>query len=371
MKEWVKYALLGIVALIGLPLSIMIWSKDAPRPDPTAAPTEAAAEAGLRPDQAAAIPAGLVEMEFYDRTAPGVCALPGLDIAKLPEEAVVYVAGAYGGQRLGWPIDRISGHEGHLITVVVNSPDRPVLLMLGTYEPTVWRIEWTEGTRILGAMLSGYHSQFVSGLTPDTPVLVSSYDQKQPCGRFSVDTRGGKQSPENFAGLSRTLFGRAPEAVIPAEKGRVHIGPWLWEGQPLLSAAPWRPEDFQLSGPLPGEFGLNQAVAAGLIRPALARDHHQWRLAKAERERAAALAEGLPENLIPAPPEMRGSGDQALHRTYVVLSPDFVLPDGLYGGNSAFFLLPPGVPLPYGDLGHSQFRFMEDGRSMGPHPDEW
>lgn len=357
MKKWGKYVMLGIVALIGVPLSISLWTRDAPRPDETAAAPEAASP-------------GLVEMEFYDRQAPGICALTGLDIDKLPEDAAVYVAGAYGGQKLGWPVDRISGHEGHLIEVVVNSPERSALLMLGAYEPTVWRVEWTEGTRILGAVVSGYHSQFISGLPPETPVLISSYDQVESCRRFYVDTRG-KSNPDMFADLSQTLFGRKPEAVIPAEKGRVHIGPWLRDAQTLLSAAPWRPEEFKLSGPLPGEFGLNQAVDAGLIRPALARDHHQWRLAKAERERAAALAEGLPEKLIPPPPEMRGSGDQVLYKTYVVLSPDFVLPNGLYGGNSAFFLLPPGVPLPQGDLGHSQFRFMEDGRSMGPHPDEW
>ncbi len=363
MKERVKYVALGIAILIGLPLAISLWMDDRPRPDEAAPGTEAAATREPAPPE-------LVEMDFFDRPKPHVCALPGLNIAELPDDAVVYVAGAYGGQELGWPIDRISGHEGHLIKVVVNSPEQPVLLMLGAYEPTVWRIEWTEGTRILGALLSGYHSQFVSGLPPDTPVLISSHDQKQPCRSFYVNARA-KETPTDFAALSRTLFGRAPEAVVPAEKGLVHIGPWPWDDQPLVSAMPWRPEDFQLSGPLPGKFGLNQAVAAGLIRPALARDHHQWRLAKAGRERAAALAEGLPEKLIPPPPEMRGSGDQPLYRTYVVLSPDFVLPNGLYGGNSAFFLLPPGVPLPRGDLGHNQFRFMEDGRSMGPHPDEW
>ncbi|MDR1084053.1 MAG: hypothetical protein LBP22_04145 [Deltaproteobacteria bacterium] len=369
MKEWKKYLVLGIVALLGMPLLILMWSKDGPRPDEPAPRTEAAV---LDKDAArteAPLPPGLVEMEFFDRQTPGVCALPGLNIAELPEDAVVYAVSVYGGQELGWPLDRISGHEGHLIKVAVNSPERPVLLMLGTYEPTVWRIEWTEGTRILGVMVSGYHSQFVSGLPPRTPMLISSYDQKQPGAHFYVSALA-KKNPADFADLSRTLFGRAPETVVPTEKGLVHIGPEPPTSRPWVSAAPWRPEDFQLSGPLPGKFGLNQAVAAGLIRPALVRDQHQWQLAKAERERAAALAEGLPEKLIPPPPEMRGSGDQPLHQTYVVLSPDFVLPNGLYGGNSAFFLLPPGVPLPQGDLGHSQFRFMEDGRSLGPHPDE-
>ena len=348
MTDRIKYTIWAIVILLSIPLWRWLWLDQKPEPEPAAPPS-------------------LVEMDFFDRPETSLCALAGLDIAELPKEAVVYVAGAYSGQTLGWPLDSISGHGGTLIKVAVNSPERPVLLMLGAYEPTVWRIEWTEGTRILGAMLSGYHSQFVSGLPSDTPLLISSYDQKHPCGYFYVNDRGGQKSSQ-YARLSQTLFGREPEAVVRAEKGLVQIGPAT--GRPLVSAGPWRPEDFKLTGALPGTFGLNQAVADGLIRPALVRDHHQWLLARAARERAAALAEGLPERLIPPPPEMQGTGDRALHRTYVVLSPDFVLPNGLYGGNSAFFLLPPGVPMPRGDMGHSQFRFMEDGRSLGPHPDE-
>ena len=362
MKEWVKYVILGIAALIGLPLSIMMWAKVSPLPGETAAPESAS-------------PPGLVEMEFFDRptpggrTRPGVCALPGLDLSELPEDAEVYVGGAYGGQELGRPIDRTSGHEGHLMKVTVNSPERPVLLMLGTYEPTVWRIEWTEGTRILGALVTGYHSQFVSGLPADTPVLISSYDQKGPCGRFYPDPRS-RRSPDDFADLSRTLFGRKPTAVILAEKGRVSIGPEPGDGRSPVSAAPWRPEEFELTGPWPGVFGLKQAVEAGLIRPALVRDRYRWQLAKYEREKAAALAEGLPERLIPPLPKPQGSGDQPLHLAYVVLSPDFILPDYRSEGHAAFFL-PPGIPLPHGDRTYRSFKFMEDGRILGGDPKEW
>ena len=345
MTDRIKYILWAILVLLSIPLWRWLWQDRTPGP---------------------AAPPALVEMDFFDRTETAVCALPGLDLAELPQEAVVYVAGGRGGQKLGWPIDRISGHEGNLVKVAVNSPERPVLLMLGAYEPTIWRIEWTEGTRILGAMMSGYHSQFVSGLPPKTPLLISGYDQKHPCGYFNVDGRSGQKTGQ-YARLSQTLFGRDPEAVMAAEKGLLNIGPV--DGRPLVSAGPWRPEDFKLTGALPGEFGLNQAVADGLLRPALVRDMHQWRLARAAREKAAALAGGLPERLIPPPPEMRGSGDQPFRRVYVVLSPDFVLPNGLYGGNSVSFLLPPGVPMPRGDMGHNQFRFMEDGRSLGPHPD--
>lgn len=103
----------------------------------------------------------------------------------LPADAVVYAAGAYAGRKAGFQIDQ-SGHEATRIDVAVNSPGRPVALMLGAYEPTVWHIGWSPGTRILAVLVSGYHRQAVAGLPPAVPLLNSSYDNRGPCGYFYV-----------------------------------------------------------------------------------------------------------------------------------------------------------------------------------------
>lgn len=64
------------------------------------------------------------------------CDFDGL---KLVQNTKVFAAGAYSGQRLPFPIDD-SGHDATRMDVAVNPPDAPVVLMLGTYEPTVWNI---------------------------------------------------------------------------------------------------------------------------------------------------------------------------------------------------------------------------------------
>ena len=74
--------------------------------------------------------------------------------------------------------------------------------MLGAYEPTIRNIIWSEKTHILAVLVEGYHRQAVAGLEKHTPLVISSYDNKGPCGYFNVD-------PENFA---------------PFKNGKVMIG---------------------------------------------------------------------------------------------------------------------------------------------------
>jgi hypothetical protein len=105
------------------------------------------------------------------------CLLPGFS---MPRNARLYAAGAYAGARTGFQIEQ-SGHEATTIKVAVNEPSAPVVLMLGAYEPTIWNVGWTRGTRIAGVLVTGYHRQQVTGLPPNVPMLVSTYDNRGPC----------------------------------------------------------------------------------------------------------------------------------------------------------------------------------------------
>ena len=49
---------------------------------------------------------------------------------------------------------------------------------------------------------------------------------------------------------------------------------------------------------------------------------------------------------------------------YVVLRP-FQIPAGLYGGNSATFIVARGVPAPTGNPGHSRILDLDTGRCSG------
>ena len=314
---------------------------------------------------------GLVEMEFDHRTtpAPPVCGFPGLII---PSNAKVVAAGAYQGRPLGWNIDR-SGHQATLIQVAVNSPEAPVILMLAAYEPNVWQIGWTEGTKILAVIASGYHSQFVSGPLPETPLVVGSYDQGSRCPRFTISDK--IEDIKRLNNLSQELFGRPLDDIVKAEKGEALIGPKtddkfytaraLSHGDFSLAATPLERETgrLTLSAPaLTGPEALREAMRRGQIRPASSQEFSQWAKVRQEAEKRQALADGIPEHLIP---KKEYSSGLIGHNAYVVTSSEFVLPEGLGGANSATFFIPPGMPAPSGPIGHCRILFLENGRGLG------
>jgi len=300
-------------------------------------------------------PTNYVEMEFKDPSQPGktsaVCAFPGL---KLPPETKVYAAGAYFGEKFGIQIDQ-SGHEATLMRVAVNS-ESPVALILGAYEPTIWKIGWTEGTEIIAVLLSGYHAQKINGLPDGVPVLNSSYDNKGSCGSLYISSKDLSKIRQ-INDLSQKLFQRSPEKIVDAQKGYALIGQPLAEGQKVYTAKNLDKSEFQSAGtPLAGEPGLREAMRKGWLKPASSQEYNEW-------QRIRAKNSGVPAHLIP---ESFSSSGPVMHNAYVVLDSEFVIPNGLYGAHSATFFLPPGMPMPRGNMGHCTVILLEDGRSTGP-----
>ena len=102
---------------------------------------------------------------------------------QLPNDFSLFAAGAYAGRKLNFQIDA-SGRHATQMDIVVNHIQKPVVLMLGAYEPTIWNMSWTSNTEIFAVMLSGYHTQVVSGLTEATKVLISTDENRGKCGIF-------------------------------------------------------------------------------------------------------------------------------------------------------------------------------------------
>lgn len=307
--------------------------KDVCVDDPKARKPSAAAAGELKPFDFAAD-----EKARQNAAKQLVCGFPDL---KLPEQFSVFAAGAYSGRRIAFQIDQ-SGHEGTQIDVAVNSPGKPVALMLGAYEPTIWNIGWTPRTRIVAVLVGGYHRQAVAGLAQSTPLLNSSYDNKGPCGDFYVTA--DDLAPLNP--LSKRVFGRGVDMVYPATDGKVVIGEPLPAGTALVRSDAITPESFHdRTAPLAGPAGLEDAVRKGLLRKATAADAEAWSEAvlqnSPQRDLPPVAGQGAPR-----PPK------PSLFNAYVVLKP-FTYPAGLYGGNSAIFLIPKGVPKPEGNAGHS------------------
>lgn len=291
----------------------------------------------------------------FDASASGstaasaaTCALPGFS---LPAGARIYAAGAYAGVPTDIQIDD-SGHQATSIRVAVNETAAPVVLVLGAYEPTIWSVGWTRGTSIAGVLLTGYHRQQVTGLAPTVPVLVSTYDNRGPCGYAYV----GGDGSSRLNAVARAAFGRPVDTAFVAQKGHVNVGAPSGSAALVTDASAREVSEFRRKGaPLAGKGGLDAAVAAGTLRPATQADAEEW--ARVQRAHAG------PEDV---PPIVGASARRvsAPYNGYVVLRP-FQIPAGLYGAHSATFFVARGVPLPTGNPGHSRVLDLNTGRCAG------
>lgn len=269
----------------------------------------------------------------------GTCGFPEL---ALPQDFLIYAVGAYSGRKLDVQIDQ-SGHQATQFDIVVNAPTRPVALLLGAYEPSIWNIGWTKGTRIVAVVATGYHRQVVAGLPKDTPILVSTYDNRGPCGYTYVS----ENTLANINPFSVKSFGKVVDLVHYAGAGKVVVGAQLSATEQLFTSADSKPADFiDKTRPLAGPAGLQEAVAKGILRPATSADFEDWANKKAKTAPKDAL------------PPVAGGDNRKAYRPknvingYVILKP-FEIPAGLYGGHLATFFLVEGIPYPKGDLGHS------------------
>lgn len=275
------------------------------------------------------------------------CVFPQADT--LPDDFVIYAAGGYTGRKLDFQIDQ-SGHTATQMDITVNEPSKPVVLMLGAYEPTIWNVQWTQDTEIVGVLVSGYHRQAVAGLPTTIPLLNSSYDNEGACRYFYM-------TPDDYRvlnPLARNLFGQSVSMVFPLREssGTITIGDSVEEDVSLVRSDAISIESFiDPDAPLAGQAGIEDAISKGLLRRATREDGEAWVDAQ------VALTSTSPD---PDVPPIAGEEDETyrppvpgIGSGYVVLDDDFVYPPGLYGAHSVTFFIPEGVAVPEGNPGHS------------------
>ncbi|WP_075185003.1 lysozyme inhibitor LprI family protein [Teredinibacter haidensis] len=271
----------------------------------------------------------------------GVKGACSFDTEVIFDDTKIYAGGSYSGKKINFQIDQ-SGHQATQFEVIVNSPNNPVALILGAYEPSVWNIAWTQGTKISAVVATGYHRQAVAGLPQDTPILISSYDNRGPCGYVYV----AEKNLRKINPLSRKVFNKDVTLVHYASKGSLVFGDQINHNDKLFTSKDTPPElFFDKTVPLAGQAGLEDFVRKGLIRKATVQDSERWAQMKAEMHKDEL------------PPVASGSisstfRPRSIHNGYVILK-EITIPSGLYGGNSATFFLNKGVPFPKGKLGHS------------------
>lgn len=111
------------------------------------------------------------------------------------------------------------------------------------------------------------------------------------------------------------------------------------------STAPIQPLPTGHGIPILAPASLEEAVAQGLLRAADSKEADAWeQVAMNVNQKRGEVSPRKHRLVVPPRPSMV--------RPYVVLK-DFIYPSELYGGNSATFFIPRGVPAPIGNPGHS------------------
>ena len=289
------------------------------------------------------VPKALAQANFEFNEKENVtrnnCNFSNLD---LPEDFTVYATGGYSGRELSYQIDR-SGHTATQIDVIANSPSKPVILMLGAYESTIWNIQWTEETKIVGVLASGYHRQAVAGLPNETPLKINTYNNGGKCEYFYL-------TPDNYNvlnPLSRQLFGQEVEKIFLLDDSTAIVGNPLADSSKLITSKDTPVKSFfDRTAPLAGQAGIEEALKKGILRRATKEDAEAW----VEKERKSKPEQDIPP--IEGGDEYTTYDIPSYANAYVVLE-EFTYPSGLYGGHSVIFFIPEGVPRPLGNPGHS------------------
>lgn len=292
------------------------------------------AEEGLKPFKP-----GLV----IKQSVMEVCELP-----TIPADAQIIGVHRYRGTDIDFALDH-SDNLPSQIEVAVHA-DRPVVLLLSAYDPSIWNIGWSQGTKIVGVYVTGYHRQVVAGLPNKTPVVTSSLDSYRNGG-----CEGNYVAEGDFMRLSQELFKKPLTRLYtkPSEKsGVIEIFEAQTPPGKFFTSADRPPESYKdPKAPLPGKAGLDEALKKGIIRPVTPEDREAVKKAFLDLKKQSPEYENTP-------PVAGLSRDEYWARriplvqdgAYVILK-EFNYPRGLHGGITQF-VIPKGVPKPLSPPNH-------------------
>ncbi len=276
-----------------------------------------------------------------------------------PKNMAIYATGRYGGKRTNLQIDE-SGHQARKFDIIVNSPKKPVALILASYEPSIWNIKWTKGTRIEAVYVSGYYRQIVLGIPNKTPLINNTYKNKSQCGYFYIS----EKTARSINSISRRIFGRNVGLIyISKRDGKVQFG-----GKLLPNTKLYDSKDRILSKyidktkPLAGQAGLRDLEKKGFLRAYTKKDLLKWANLQEKIYKKSHNNQSLPK-IVNGNIKKSFTPSFVLHG-YTILK-KITIPKGLYGADAATFFLPKRVPFPKGNLGHSTLYDFNTGKCYG------
>lgn len=261
--------------------------------------------------------------------------------SELPNEFAVHAAGWYTPTRwLDFQIDQ-SGDMARQMDLMVHSPLKPVVLMFGNSNPTIYNLQWTRGTDIMAVVATGYHRQAVAGLPDETPVLISTYANGAKCGYFTNDPTIYGYDEVNS--ISQQLLGQSVE-IIDSEQD---ISKWIGEppedkNPQLFSSSDTTVDSFKdPTAALAGEAGIKAALKKGILRRATQKDAEAWIELQKQLHPGKEVSSSVLTNLD-------------VLDAYVVTD-NFTYPNGMH---AVIFFIPEDVPEPSGNpFGAGVFNF--------------
>jgi hypothetical protein len=236
-------------------------------------------------------------------------------------------------------IDDDNSHESGQQDVIVNAPGKSVALMLNRYDPTLWNIQWTPGTRIVGVFVSGYHRQKVVGIDPSVPLNHSIFTDKNPCGRAGVTPKGDNYKAQY---MSKNIFGKFIKKAYFSKKGKpLVLGEPYNPGEPLQTNPNNTAANWLKTRPIAGKPAIEKALAEGFIRRVTKGDVKRWTAArKTARENGQTVYGGQYIDTPKGGVERYG---------YMILKP-YTIPANWRSIYGISFMLEKGVPFPKGSL---------------------
>lgn len=266
------------------------------------------------------------------------CGIPGL----AGDFDVVAISVPRGSNEIDEQID-LSGRRVSTEDVVIGATPNPIVLILIGDSPVVWKVGRSPGARIAGVLAQGRYRQAVMGLPESIPMTsYSGADGRNACPYFLVGDWTHIVDKAKIQARVTELFGRGIDEVVTRKANqRFQVG--TIDGA-VAYAGNQDVKRFALPDEVMpgGQAGIDWLIRRKKLRVAKPDELDAWRKGFVARTGRAV--------------DFRGalfSGDDV----YMLVGETKV--PYLAGADSRVFIVPPDVPLPGGDRGHSTFLIMD------------
>lgn len=284
----------------------------------------------------------------------------------LPVFYDVYAVASYEGLNpISTVIDK-NGNKNASNDVIVNVKNKPIILVLTSYEPVVWKIKITAKTKIAGVILGGYYNQAILGISKSIPVLNYTYTQNN-CGHFYLSDRLDSEQVASIEKIQEITGKKPADIKYQYNGGTFFVGDPVGHTDNLVYSSDYKLSDYQvnlntISGSVPTnvrsssnwkEDATVYFVTHNYLKQATIIDIQNWE----NKARVPYL-----KSIGSSANQMQIQHDMSPDHTYVVQK-SFKIPDDFCYGHFINFIIPNGVQAPENKQ-NCGFYFLKDGSKL-------